>query len=214
MGAWQACPWAGNCYRNLKSTKEAIQGQVQGRNQGHGLQIDLGVKLQAYVTLLQGLIPRNKANVFPSFQNFNTLSFSLNGWECGHLPSLFSAQHLPFHLEAMPHYVSCWGGVVLHSVSRMISPPYPSHSEEDPGPASQTLLSGTLNIKGVRWRFKDCLETTCSDGVVLWADTPMAWLWCLLSILSWCPAHFLNLGLQSSHLSYERFNILPILHLR
>lgn len=70
---------------------------------------------------------------------------------------------------------------MLHSVSRMIPPPYPSHSEEDPGSASQTLLSGTLNIKGGKRRFKDSVETTCSDGVCCgqqWglagADTPMA----------------------------------------
>ena len=58
---------------------------------------------------------------------------------------------------------------MLYSVSRMTPPPYSRHSEENPGSASQTLLSGTLNCKGVKRRFKDCLETTCSDGVKLWA---------------------------------------------
>lgn len=62
-----------------KTNKRIIQGQA-GRNQGHGLQIDLGVKLQAYVTLYSALIPRNKANE-PTVVLFkagaNTLSFLL-----------------------------------------------------------------------------------------------------------------------------------------
>lgn len=42
------------------------EGKVHSRNQGHGLQIDLGVKLWACIKLLQGLLPEDKVNEYIS----------------------------------------------------------------------------------------------------------------------------------------------------
>lgn len=44
---------------------------------------------------------------------------------------------------------------------------------QDLGPANQTLLSGNLNIKGVKQRFEDSPEATFGDSVMLWTAVGM-----------------------------------------
>lgn len=64
---------------------------------------------------------------------------------------------------------------VLHCVKG--DPPLPSSDIQGivrhPSSASHILLSGILNIKGVKERFKYSPEATCGGSVILWAAVGM-----------------------------------------